>query len=81
LEVTASLYQAHARWMTATYLNLELSGLERDWMPISARLDLASEDAVALGRFLTDLAQIGEDEQAARMQAYLSALSSRVGGR
>jgi len=78
LEVTASLYQAHARWLTATYVDLEFSGLERDWLPINASLLLTTDHAVALGRFLTDLGQIGEAEQAAQVQSYLSALSKEV---
>jgi hypothetical protein len=80
LEVTASLYQAHAP-LTATYIDVEFSGLEHDWMPISASLHLTTDHAVALGRFLTDLSEIGEAEQAAQVQAYLSALSQEVSSR
>ncbi len=71
LEVTASLYQAHARWLTATYVDLEFSGLKRDWMPISASLHLTTDHAVELGRFLTDLGQIGEAEHVAQVQSNL----------
>src|SRR6266498_3429725 len=66
LEVTASLYQAHARWLTATYVDLDFFGLEHDWTPISASLHLTTDHARELGRFLTDLSQIGEAEQAAQ---------------
>ncbi|WP_432824757.1 hypothetical protein [Dactylosporangium sp. CA-092794] len=78
LEVTASLYQAHARWLTATYVDLEFSGLERDWLPISASLHLTTDHAAELGGFLANLSQIGEAEQAAQVQAYLSALTKEV---
>jgi hypothetical protein len=81
LEVTASLYQAHTRWLTATYVDLEFFGLEHDWLPISASLHLTTDHSVELGRFLTDLSQIGEAEQAAQVQAYLSALSKEVSNR
>ena len=81
LEVTASLYQAHAQWLTATYVDLEFSGLERDWLPISASLHLTTNHAVELGRFLADLGEVGEAEQAAQVQAYLSAVSKEVSNR
>jgi len=81
LEITGSLYQAHAPWQTATYLDLEFSGLEHDWKPITATLHVTTDRAVALGRFLTDLGQIGEAEQAAQIRADLSALSKGVGSR
>jgi hypothetical protein len=81
LEVTASLYQAHARWLTATYVDLEFSGPERNWLPISASLHLTTDHAVALGQFLTDLSQIGEADQAAQVQSYLSTLSKEASSR
>jgi hypothetical protein len=81
LEVTANLYQAHARWLTATYVDLEFSGLEYDWTPISATLHVTTDHAVELGRFLTDLGQVGEAEQATQVQAYLSKLSKEVSNR
>ena len=68
LDVTASLTQAHARWLTTPHVSLEFVGLEHDWMPVSGTVDLPAE----LGRFLSELADTAEFAHAVQVAAYLS---------
>ena len=81
LEVTASLYQAHAPWLTGQYVDIEFSGLEHDWRPITATLLVAADQAVELGRFVTDLGQVAAADYAAQVQAGLSALARKTGAK
>jgi hypothetical protein len=78
LEITANLYQAHAPWLTALYVDLELSGLEHDWTPVNGAAHLTPDQALELGRFLTDLGQTAVTDYAAQVEACLSALSKGV---
>jgi len=72
LTVTASLIQAHARWLTAPYVAVEFVGLEHDWTPVRGAVELTPEGAAALGRFLSELADTAEVDHAAQVAAYLS---------
>jgi hypothetical protein len=56
LAVAGSLYQAHARWQTCMFVQLDVTGLLHDWQPVTGTATLTVEDATVLGRMLTDLA-------------------------
>jgi hypothetical protein len=74
LSVTASLVQAHARWLTAPYVVVEFVGLEHDWMPVRGAVELTHEGAAKLGRFLSELAVTAEVDHSAQVAAYLATL-------
>lgn len=78
LDVTASLVQAHARWLTAPYVAVEFAGLEHDWTPVRGVVELTPEGAGKLGRFLSELADTAEADHAAQVTAYLSSLHEEV---
>ncbi len=78
LSVTASMVQAHARWLTDPYVSVELVGLEHDWMPVSGAVELTPEGAADLGRLLSELAGTAETERAAAVAAYLATLGEGV---
>jgi hypothetical protein len=78
LDVTASLVQAHARWLTAPYVSVEFVGLEHDWMPVRGAVELTAEGAANLGRFLSELAGTAEVDHAAQVASYLSKLGEGV---
>ncbi len=72
--MTASLVQAHARWLTAPYVSVEFVGLEHDWMPVRGAVELTPEEAGKLGRFLSEMAGTAEVDHAAQVAAYMSTL-------
>lgn len=78
LDVTASLVQAHAPWLTAPYLSVEFVGLENDWTPVRGTVELTSDGAAKLGRFLAKLADAAADDHAEQVAAYLSTLHKGV---
>jgi hypothetical protein len=78
LDVTASLTQAHAQWLTTPYVSLEFVGLEHDWMPVTGIVRLTAEQAADLGRFLSELADTAEVDHAAQVAANLSTLREGV---
>lgn len=80
-EVTAALYQAHAPWLTGLYVELELSGLDHDWKATGGMLLLTAEQALELGRFLTDLGQAAVAEYGAQGESHLPSLSKEASGR
>jgi hypothetical protein len=80
-EVTAALYQAHAPWLTALYAELEFSGLDHDWKATSGRVCLMAEQALELGRFLTDLGQAAVADYDAQIESHRSSLSKEASGR
>jgi hypothetical protein len=78
LSMTASLIQAHARWLTTPYVAVEFVGLEHDWEPVRGAVELTPEGAGKLGRFLSELADTAEVDHAAQVAAYLSTLGEGV---
>ncbi len=77
-KVTAALYQAHAPWLTALYVELEFSGLDHDWKATRGTVCLTAEQALDLGRFLTDLGQAAVADYGAQVESYLSSLSEEA---
>ncbi len=78
LEITAALYQAHAPWLTELYVDVEFSGLERDWTAITGTACLPAKQLLGLGRFLTNLGQAAVIDYAAQVEASLSALAKKA---
>ena len=79
-EVTAALYQAHAPWLTALYVELEFSGLDHDWKAPRGTVCLTAEQALDLGRFLTDLGQAAVTDYGAQIESHLSSRSKEASG-
>lgn len=59
LAVTASLHQAHARWLTSVFVQLDVTGLQHDWRPVTGTATLTVEQSASLGRMLTEIAATG----------------------
>lgn len=59
LTVTASLYQAHARWLTSVLVELDICGRDERWQPARLAATITVEQAGDLARALGDLATSG----------------------
>jgi hypothetical protein len=59
LTVTASLYQAHAPWLTSVLVELDISGRDEHWQPARLAATVTVEQAGDLARVLADLAADG----------------------
>jgi hypothetical protein len=81
LTVTASLYRAHARWLTAVLVTLDMAGLDEHWKPATLTATVTVEQAGDLARVLADLAASGAAWQTRQTEDYLSALQTKVQAR
>jgi hypothetical protein len=78
LTVTATLYQAHAPWLTAVLVTLDIAGLDEQWKPATLNATVTVEQAGNVARVLAELAECGAAWQARQTDDYLSALQARV---
>ncbi|HKS98187.1 MAG TPA: hypothetical protein VJT31_01540 [Rugosimonospora sp.] len=60
--MTASLYQAHAPWLTSPYLDVDFVGLEQDGRSVAGRLRLPVDQAGGLTRLQAELVRGAETE-------------------
>jgi|SRR5947209_3530600 len=81
LEVTASLYQAHAPWLTALFVDIEFTGLDHDFQSISGKAHITADKALELGQFLTEVGQTTVEDYDAQVDACLPAISKEVSGK
>jgi hypothetical protein len=56
LEVTASLHRPHAPWPTEVFIELNVSGLMDDWIPVGGTATVPADRAGEIGQILVDLA-------------------------
>ena len=75
LNVTASIAQSHAAWLTEPYIMVEFAGLEHDWQRVSGSIALTRDVAADLARLLSDLAAVVETTFAEQVADHLSSLS------
>jgi hypothetical protein len=67
LAVTASLHKPHARWSTEVFIELNVSGLMDDWMPIQGTATVPAHRAGEIGQALVNLAGRGSADQKAEI--------------
>jgi hypothetical protein len=60
LEITASLSQAHCRWSTDVYVDLDVRGLLHEHQHAQGRAAFPVDKLAAIARMLTDLATAGQ---------------------
>ncbi|MBT8225621.1 MAG: hypothetical protein HKP61_16855 [Dactylosporangium sp.] len=61
--ITASLYQAHAPWLTEVFVELRFDGLADGWTPVDGSMRIAARRVGEIGRMLCDLAEQAEASQ------------------
>lgn len=78
LTVTVGLYQAHARWLTAVLVRLDMTGRGEHWQPATLTATVSVEEVGDLARILTDLAASGSAWQTRQTEDYLTAQRAHV---
>jgi hypothetical protein len=63
LTITASLYKAHAPWLTEVYIDLDIAGLADNWSLVRGNATVPANRAGEIGQTLVDLAARGSIDQ------------------
>src|SRR5947207_6981195 len=78
VEIGASWSRAHAPWLTATYVRLQVGGRDHDFMSVSGDGVPTTGQAAEIGRLLADLDAMARAADAAQTQAYPHVLGAEV---
>jgi hypothetical protein len=78
LEITASLSQAHCRWPTDVYVDLDVRGLLHEYQLTQGKAAFPVDKLTAIARMLTDLAVIGQAWTDRQVDQELAAIRRRI---
>jgi hypothetical protein len=72
VNVTASLYKPHARWLTEAFVELDIAGLVDDWTPVHGTATVPAHRVGEIGQALVDLAARGAADQQREIDEHLA---------
>ena len=78
LTISASLYKAHAPWLTEAYVDLDLSGLGTEYQPASLHATIPAHRAGEVGHLLCGLASRASAGQKEEIHQYLASLTKEA---